>query len=1099
VEKSAVHTVLKIIILLTLLCAVFAFSLPYLLTLPSVRNQITGRLGSAIGGRFEAKTMSWSWLPSPGLVMEEARLSHALFHADVSAASLRLNLPDLMSGKPAITVQLLSPDIRINTLKKKDSFQKKPIALPSVVVVVRNGHIRLTADGVPANLSGHESLLDIFDLDARASITPYGMDIKSACRLTCIEKLNATIRCEKQKATYHDVNGMYWELDINGETINMTEAVGKVLRLFGNNRTVKQVCDIVRGGQAKRAGYTFRGYSGDFDKLENMHITAFPERAIVRVPDVDLHLDNGSGFITIANGVLIGEELSATIGNSIATNGRLRLGLLEQDPEFSLSADLDADMADVLVVLKKIFINDNQRVIDELNRIAHVKGRARSKLIIGDKLNQMAVKVKVLTSDSRVTYQRFQFPIGLTQGIFEFYDDRCTWKEVRGSIGPHDIRDTRGTVYWDDDVRLDCQDMDAGIQSDVIFKELLAWPAIQKKLSPLIRSIKGFVEINDFSISGPVTRIQDLKYSGTLTTRLLEADTPGLPGLARIENASALVTSNKIVLPNAKVDLCDQRFTVGMDLSHTNWTSFTGGIELRGVMNKRLAHWVRKMNWIPPLYFPKTPCSLVPVRIALQKTGIAVNGSLVTRNTDQQKIRTGIDIELKDNKLATSNLTITGPEESAWLWARIEDTPEPALNIGFSGNVTRNTISSILEENRLLSGNITGYFQVMYLFNKPEASRFKGVVEMDGVTIHSGTNPIGIKHAKVVGRDSFVNISNASLALNTETLLVDGRITLSETGIVTDLGIRSDYLSTGNLQQVYQASSEKVMVKETPSETGDESGDGRPSVTSPYKPSVAGTINFDCKQFEHNPHENNGNAFGNHRLMWDDLAGKIIISPDGKTSASITESMMCGLETNGMLIASAEPTVIQMAAVTPSKQDITEFLACIGMENRYLTGQFTLDSTIGGHPDKWETGHVQFTAENGLFRELSILSKIFTLINVTELFSIDRVFRIFTGGYPYTRFKLAGEIADGRLHIREGFVDGDGLAFIIKGAVGLHDRSFDLMIYVKPLKTFDRLVTFIPLVGKEKDGKKQGIAVIPFKVSGTFENPNVSIYQGELH
>ncbi len=110
---------------------------------------------------------------------------------------VRLNLSALLPGKPDITVELLSPDIQVNTLQWNSSKeratigQQKRVTLPPVAVVVKNGHIRLPSDGFLKNLAGHEPPLEILDLDATVSIAPGVVDIQSVCRLSFIEKLNA--------------------------------------------------------------------------------------------------------------------------------------------------------------------------------------------------------------------------------------------------------------------------------------------------------------------------------------------------------------------------------------------------------------------------------------------------------------------------------------------------------------------------------------------------------------------------------------------------------------------------------------------------------------------------------------------------------------------------------------------------------------------------------------------------------------------------------------------------------------------------------------------------------------------------------------------
>jgi len=148
-------------------------------------------------------------------------------------------------------------------------------------------------------------------------------------------------------------------------------------------------------------------------------------------------------------------------------------------------------------------------------------------------------------------------------------------------------------------------------------------------------------------------------------------------------------------------------------------------------------------------------------------------------------------------------------------------------------------------------------------------------------------------------------------------------------------------------------------------------------------------------------------------------------------------------------------------------------------------------------PGNWKDGHVELTAKDGTLKKLSSLSKIFTLINVTELFSVDKIRLFFSKGYPYSKLKLSGEISDNRLNIKEAFLIGDGLDFFVKGSVRPDDKMLDLIVYTKPFKTIDSIVTILPFVGKDFGGGEESIALIPIKVKGKIGDPVVSFYKGK--
>jgi hypothetical protein len=410
--------------------------------------------------------------------------------------------------------------------------------------------------------------------------------------------------------------------------------------------------------------------------------------------------------------------------------------------------------------------------------------------------------------------------------------------------------------------------------------------------------------------------------------------------------------------------------------------------------------------------------------------------------------------------------------------------------------VKRDTISLILEENQLLSGNISGDFNLTHFFKKPSADRFNGNIEMNGFAIQAGSNHMGVNTAEIIGHGSSATFKNTSLAFNDEVILADGRVAVSEAGIVTDMTIRSNYISVGNMKQIYQSFIMSKPDKERSSEKQNQpqSRSGSPEASPGI--AVTGNIDFDCSQFEYSP-ETSRQSSEKGKYVWDNLAGRITLQPEGKVTVTVSNGSMCGIGTTGVLSNSPEQLSINISKAREEKADVKSFLACIGMEDKYLSGQFGLDAKISGVPGKWENGHISLQAENGTLKDLSALSKILTLINVTELFSMDKVRSIFSKGYPYSKLNVTCEISDNRLIIKEAFVVGDGLDFYVKGAIDLGSKDLDLIVYARPFKTIDAVVTIIPFVGKDIGDGETGVALIPIKIGGKVGDPDVSFYRGD--
>ena len=117
------------------------------------------------------------------------------------------------------------------------------------------------------------------------------------------------------------------------------------------------------------------------------------------------------------------------------------------------------------------------------------------------------------------------------------------------------------------------------------------------------------------------------------------------------------------------------------------------------------------------------------------------------------------------------------------------------------------------------------------------------------------------------------------------------------------------------------------------------------------------------------------------------------------------------------------------------------------------------------------------------FYKIFSLYRQWSLFRVT-FFSMDKISRMFSEGYPYSKLNAICEISNDRLIFKEAYVTGDGLDFYCKGSIGLSSKEMDLVVYAHPFKTIDSIVTVIPFVGEDLGGGEKVVTLIPIKVQG---------------
>lgn len=166
-------------------------------------------------------------------------------------------------------------------------------------------------------------------------------------------------------------------------------------------------------------------------------------------------------------------------------------------------------------------------------------------------------------------------------------------------------------------------------------------------------------------------------------------------------------------------------------------------------------------------------------------------------------------------------------------------------------------------------------------------------------------------------------------------------------------------------------------------------------------------------------------------------------------------------------------------------------------ETQIITGTLSLTGIVtasGRNTDdlqKTAKGQFQVRAGKGVLEKFSVLSKIFSLLNVVQLakFHLPEMAK---GGMPYNTITGDLSLADGIISSENFFIDSDAMQISAAGKVDLQKKEFDNIVGVHPLRTLDKIVARIPVAGWLLTDKKGNLITVHFKVDGEWGNPNVT-------
>ncbi|NOR06020.1 MAG: hypothetical protein GQ575_06905, partial [Deltaproteobacteria bacterium] len=415
--------------------------------------------------------------------------------------------------------------------------------------------------------------------------------------------------------------------------------------------------------------------------------------------------------------------------------------------------------------------------------------------------------------------------------------------------------------------------------------------------------------------------------------------------------------------------------------------------------------------------------------------------------------------------------------------------PRDNLLLNWKGCLKGDTLDKILEENKILSGYIKGSCNLSYFLEDPSSVRLKGSVEASGLNWHWGVaEPIAVKYANLAGHNSWTDIEELSLEINDELVMSKGRASFSKHNIDLDLDLKSDSLSWKNLSRLIDTYKEKHR-----------SPDRAPTPKSPNSPlSLTGRINFELDSFKYTSIKKAAFPDKDQKVtdyVWQPLTGQVKLLPQGKTAVSVSSGTICGLNTTGTWRSGPGPDLTNLVISTGHDEKLLfqDVLLCFGHDQDILEGPFVFNANIEGTLGNWQRGTVELRSSNGIIRRMTLLSKIFSVLNVIDLFSKNGLPDLLTEGFPFSQMDIKGIIKDNNLIIDHAIIKGKGLNLFGRGKIDLDDMDADMIVLVAPLKTIDTIVSKVPLLGKAIGGKDATIVAFPVKIKGQIKDPEVTV------
>lgn len=156
-----------------------------------------------------------------------------------------------------------------------------------------------------------------------------------------------------------------------------------------------------------------------------------------------------------------------------------------------------------------------------------------------------------------------------------------------------------------------------------------------------------------------------------------------------------------------------------------------------------------------------------------------------------------------------------------------------------------------------------------------------------------------------------------------------------------------------------------------------------------------------------------------------------------------------------------------------------------------LRGDFHLQGELGGRgflPTSF--GQFNATISDGVLRHSPVLSTVFSLLNVSQLFSL-KLPDIDSEGLPFSQLEARLHLDKGVLSSDHLVLDSEAVSMAYSGSYNLVSNRLDLLAVAKPLGTVDKIVTRLPIAGWILGGEEKALITAHFRITGGADKPEV--------
>jgi hypothetical protein len=234
-----------------------------------------------------------------------------------------------------------------------------------------------------------------------------------------------------------------------------------------------------------------------------------------------------------------------------------------------------------------------------------------------------------------------------------------------------------------------------------------------------------------------------------------------------------------------------------------------------------------------------------------------------------------------------------------------------------------------------------------------------------------------------------------------------------------------------------------------------------------------------------------------HGIAFQRLRGQVVLDDKSLTLQPVDFSSLDGEVSGKLRVDYGGGAPRYHLNCNLQKVSADKFMHAAGVKKQELTGTLSLQSELSAKGEsaaefkKSASGSVKLKVEHGSIRKFSTLSKVFSILNVSQLLKFHLPDMV-SGGMPYNKISGDLTVRDGIASTTNLLMDSNAINLSTVGKFDLVKNELDLVIGVQPLQSVDKVVSRIPIVGWILTGKDHSLITTYFEAKGRIEDPQVT-------